>query len=281
AQEWLIALNTSTVRPASLDDKIRAAEDAGFGGLELWSNELSDHAGAGHSLEALGRRLADAGLQVPNIIGLWNCMPESDGERPAALGRVRAQMEEAAKIGARHIAAVPTPDRPKIDLLWAAERYRELLEVGEEYGVTPAVEFVGFFQGINRLGQAVAIAIEARHPKACLVADTFHLHRGGSGFEGVRHLAGSSIACFHLNDAPAQPAQFEQGDEHRVMPGEGILPLPQLIRDLDAIGFRGPLSLELFNRDLWERDAVEVARLGMQRIRAILAEADLGARGDE
>jgi len=278
--EWLISLNTSTIRPASLDDKIRAAETAGYAGLELWSNELTEHAQAGGSLEALGKRLADAGLRVPNIIGLWNCMPESEADRPAALGRVRAQMEEAAKVGARHIAAVPTPDRPNIDVLWAGERYRELLEIGEEYGVRPAVEFVGFFQGISRLGQAAAIGIEARHPRACLVADTFHLYRGGSGFDGVRHLAGSFIACFHLNDAPAQPPQLEQGDEHRVMPGDGILPLPQLIRDLDVIGFRGPLSLELFSRALWERDPLDVARLGVSKIREVIARAEELPRGE-
>jgi len=272
--DWLIALNTSTLRPASLDDKIRAAEAAGFRGLELWSNELTDHANAGGSLEALGKRLAGAGLHVPNIIGLWNCMPESDADRPAALDRVRQQMEEAAKVGARHIAAVPSPDRPNIDLLWAAERYRELLQIGEEFGVTPAVEFVGFFQGTRRLGQAAAIAIEANHPKACLVADTFHLYRGGSGFDGVRHLSGSFIACFHFNDAPAQPPQLEQSDSDRVLPGEGVLPLPQLLRDLTTIGFRGPLSLELFNKDVWAMDPTEAAKLGMRKIREVIAKAD-------
>ncbi|MBM3475058.1 MAG: sugar phosphate isomerase/epimerase [Armatimonadetes bacterium] len=274
ARPWVVTLNTSTVRPASLDDKIRAAEAAGYDGLELWSNELEDHAKAGGSLEALGKRLADAGLKVPNIIGLWNCMPESDAERPAAHDRVRRQMEDAAKVGAAHIAAVPSPDRPSIDLLWAADRYRELLEIGEGFGVVPAVEFVGFFQGINRLGQAAAIGIEANHPQACLVADTFHLFRGASGFDGVRHLSGTFIACFHFNDAPAQPPRTEQGDDDRVLPGDGVLPLPQLLRDLRAIGFNGPLSLELFNRPLWERDPVEVARLGMSKIRAVIEKAD-------
>lgn len=271
---WVIALNTSTIRPASLDEKVRAAEAGGYHGLELWSNELDEYANAGGSLEGFGRRLSDAGLQVPNIIGLWNCMPESDAERVAALDRVKRQLEQAAQVQAAHIAAVPTPDRPNIDLLWAAERYRELIEIGEEYGVIPAVEFVGFFQGINRLGQATAIAIEADHPKACLVADTFHLYRGGSGFAGIRHLSGSFLACFHFNDAPATPPRVEQNDSHRVLPGDGVLPLAELLRDLQSIGFSGPLSLELFKRELWEQDPVEVAKLGMSKVREVIQRAE-------
>ena len=33
-----------------------------------------------------------------------------------------------------------------------------------------------------------------------------------------------------------------------------------LVRDLRRIGFRGVLSLELFNRDYWKQDPVAVAR---------------------
>ena len=38
------------------------------------------------------------------------------------------------------------------------------------------------------------------------------------------------------------------------MVGEGIADLPRVIANLRTIGYHGPLSLELFNRDLWERD---------------------------
>jgi 2-keto-myo-inositol isomerase len=272
---WIITLNTSTIRPSSLDEKIRAASEGGYEGIELWSNEISEYAQSGGSPEALGKRLADLGLVVPNVIGLWNWMPESDDERPETLNRVRRQMEEAAQVGALHIAAVPTPDRPDIDLVWAAERYRELLELGEGIGIIPAIEFVGFLQGVNRLGEASAIAIEADHPQACLVADTFHLYRGGTGFRGVTHLAPSFFASFHFNDVPAEPGQFELKDADRIYPGDGILPLPKLLADLRAVGFHGPLSLEMFNRDHWQQDPVEVAKTGMAKIRRVIAQSEV------
>jgi len=271
---WRLALNASTIRPAAMEEKVRVAAEAGYDGIELWSDEMTRYAEGGGSLRDLGQRIADAGLQVPNIIGIWNWMPQDDAERPAAWEAARRQLDQAAQVKAQHIAAVPTPDRDSIDTLWAAERYRELMALGDEFGITVAFEFVGFLRGVHRLGQAAAIAIEARRRDACLVADTFHLYRGGSGFEGVRHLSGAFYAVFHFNDAPADPPQFEQGDEHRLLPGDGVLPLAQLLRDLREIRFSGVLSLELFNRALWERPPLEVARTGIERMRQLIAASE-------
>jgi len=274
--KWQLALNTSTIRPASLDDKIRAAAEAGFDAIELWSHELSQFEKQRGSLDDLCKKIEDAGLQVVNIIGLWRCMPLDEEEKRKALDSVRTKLEQAARVGSRCIAAIPTPDRADMDVLWAARRYRELLELGKEFGVRVAIEFVGFFKGIHTLGQAAAIAIEANERDACIVADTFHLYRGGSGFNGVTLLSGNAFAICHFNDVPSQPSQFELKDSDRVYPGDGILPLPQFLRDMWKIGFRGPLSLELFNRQEWKKKPTEVARIGMEKMRAVIQESGVG-----
>jgi len=176
-------------------------------------------------------------------------------------------------VGAKCIAVPPSPDRPDMDVLWVAERYGELLALGREFGVRVAIEFIGFFKGISRLGQAMAAGLEANERDACMVPDAFHLFRGGSGFNGVRHLNGDFIAVFHMNDAPAEPPREEQRDQHRVHVGDGVLPLAQLLRDLRDIGYRGALSLELFNRDYWKQDALTVARTGIDKMRQVIAES--------
>jgi 2-keto-myo-inositol isomerase len=269
-----LSLNSSTLGTLGVEEKVRVAAEAGYGGIELWINELDDHAKSGKPLEDLGKRIEDAGLRVPNVIGLWNCMPAEDGQRQAALTEVRRKIEQAQKVRAEHIAAICTPDRPDIDVLWAAERYREIMGIGEEYGIIPGVEFVGFFRGIRTLGQAAAIAIHSNDPRACIVADTFHLYRGGSGFKGVRLLRGAAIAVCHFNDAPAAPPQFEQRDADRVYPGDGILPLVEFVRDLRDIGFSGWLSLELFNRDYFAKPPLDNARTGLAKMKQIVAASE-------
>ncbi|MFQ5808157.1 MAG: sugar phosphate isomerase/epimerase family protein [Armatimonadota bacterium] len=274
ASPWPLALNASTIRPAPLEDKIRIAAEAGYDGIELWTNELERYAGEGKSLDDLRKRIADRGLSVPNTIGLGGAMPGEEEKRPAALEAVRRRLDVAAKVGAECIAAPPSPDREDMDVLWVAERYKELLAIGREFGVRVALEFLAFFKGFNRLGKTAAAAIETDERDACLVPDVFHMFLGGSGFNGIRYLHGDFIAVLHINDAPAEPRRAEQRDQHRVYPGDGILPLVQLLRDLKHIGFRGALSLELFNRDYWQQEPMTVARTGIEKMREVIAKSD-------
>lgn len=273
---WPLALNASTIRPTAPMDKIEIAAATGWDAIELWINDLEDLEKDGHNLKDVAKKIADLGLFVPNIIGLWNCMPDTPEAFEESLAATRERMRRSAEIGSHFVAAIPSPDRADFDLKWGAEMYRRLLEIGRnDYGITVAFEFVGFLQGVHRIGQASAIAIDADDPDACLICDTFHLYRGGSGFNGVKHLQPDFIANFHWNDMPADIPQSEGKDEHRIYPGDGILPLHQVLRDLRAIGYKRTLSLELFVRELWEMDPRDVAAEGLRKMRENIAAASV------
>jgi sugar phosphate isomerase/epimerase len=73
-----------------------------------------------------------------------------------------------------------------------------------------------------------------------------------------------------MNDYPAVPGRAEITDAHRVYPGDGVAPLPAMLRELRRSGFRGVLSLELFNREYWKQDALAVARTGLEKMQAVV-----------
>ena len=272
ASPWPLCLNTSTIKPTPLKDKIRVTADAGYDGIELWIDDLEKYEAEGGDLKTLGAEIRDRGLFVPNIIGLWNSIPADKDAWEKSLVATRRRMRMAAAVGSTHVAAIPGPDRADFDLKWGAARYHDLLEIGrEEFGIIVAFEFVGFLKGINRIGLASAIALDADDPDACLICDTFHLYRGGSGFHGLRQLAPEFIADFHWNDVPANPPREQLGDQHRIYPGDGILPLVQVLSDLIAIGYAGPLSLEMFNREHWKQDPAIVAKTGLAKMRVQVA----------
>jgi sugar phosphate isomerase/epimerase len=102
------------------------------------------------------------------------------------------------------------------------------------------------------------------------VADVFHLIRGGGAIDDLLTIKGDRLANFHINDVPAVPDPSIQTDADRVMVGEGIADLPRVIANLRQIGYRGPISLELFNPDLWAQDPSEVVRRGLERIRSLV-----------
>ena len=272
---WPLCLNTSTIRPASLQDKIKIAAETGYDGVELWIDDLEKYEKEGGSLKELGAQIKEMGLFVPNIIGLWGCMPMDDADFKDSLKATKERMRMSAEVGSGHVAAIPVPDRADFDLAVGVKRYKELLKISrEEYGIIAAFEFVGFFKGIHRLGQAAAIALDADDRDACLIMDTFHLYRGGSGFNGVSLLNKDIIADFHWNDVPASPPRDELGDKDRIFPGDGILPLVGVLKDLKKIGYSGPISLETFNRKHWESDSKEVAAAGRKKIVALIEKAD-------
>jgi len=117
------------------------------------------------------------------------------------------------------------------------------------------------------------VAVAADHPDACLLLDAYHMYRGGSGFACLKLLCGAAMHDFHINDYPADPPREELNDSHRVYPGDGVAPTDAILRDLYATGFRGALSLELFNRDYWKQDVAVVARTGLEKMKAAVQQA--------
>jgi sugar phosphate isomerase/epimerase len=109
--------------------------------------------------------------------------------------------------------------------------------------------------------------MESGHPNACVLPDVYHFYKGGSDPRGVRLLGKDAIGILHVNDYPAKD-RAGITDADRVYPGDGVAPLKQLFRDLRAIGYRGMLSLEVFNRDYWRQDALAVASTGLEKLRS-------------
>ncbi|MCX5682897.1 MAG: sugar phosphate isomerase/epimerase [Planctomycetota bacterium] len=276
-ERWMLSMNVSTIRPAPLEEKITAVAKAGYDGIELWVDEMMKYEKDGKSLDDLGKRIKDAGLVVPDIIGIWNSMPEDPAAKAKLFEDTKPRLAACAKVGAKHIAAIPAPDKPDMDVRWAAERYAELVDLGKPFGVGIALEYGSYLKGIHTLGQAAAIIMEANRPEGSIVADTFHSFNGRSSWEGVRFLAGAAYAVWHVNDVPKECVAGQSKDADRIYPGDGVLPLAQLLKDLWANGFRGPLSLEMFNREEWKKPAAEIARTGIEKMRAVIAKSGVGA----
>lgn len=266
--EFELCLNTSTIRPTGLIRKIEVASLAGFQAIEPWNDEIDAYLAEGGSIAELMSRLADAGLRVAGMIALHSWI-DAEGDAVAPVfAECERRMHQAAQLGARFIVA--SPPQGAVDFNAAGDRFAKLTEMGKRIGVTPSMEFLGFVQGVHTLESALRIA-RAAGPHAPIVADVFHLLRGGGANADLLTISGSQLSIFHINDLPATPPFSEQTDADRVMLGAGVADLPGVIANLRTIGYRGPLSLELFNPKLWRQDPLEVAKTGCERLKALIA----------
>jgi len=266
------SLNTATIRGQKLPvpQQVRITAEAGYDAIEPWLRDLEEFAQGGGNLDDVRKQIADAGITVESAIGFPAWCVDDDAARARGLEQLKRDMELIQRIGGRRIAAPPAGAHATagIDLRKIGERYRAVLEIGRQMGVVAQLEIWGGSKTLSRLSEAIFVAAEAAHPDACVLLDAYHLYKGGSDFAAIRLLNGAAMHTFHINDYPAQPPRDKIGDADRVFPGDGIAPLETLIADLYRAGFRGGFSLELFNRDYWQRDALEVARTGLEKTKA-------------
>jgi 2-keto-myo-inositol isomerase len=276
-QGFRYCLNTSTIRGQNvpLAVEVGIAAKAGYNAIEPWINELEAHVKNGGNLRDLGTRIRDSGLTVESAIGFAEWIVDDEARRKQGLENARRAMDMVRQIGGTRLAAPPAgaTTQNNLNLYRAAERYRDLLNIGQNIGVVPQVEVWGFSQSLSKLGECALVAVEAKHPQACILADVYHLHKGGSEFEGLALLSAASMQVIHMNDYPEKPARAEITDAHRVYPGDGVAPLVPMLRTLRRLGFRGVLSLELFNREYWKQNPLTVAQAGLEKMRALAKQA--------
>jgi len=279
ADGFRFCLNTSTIREPKLgiEREVDIAGAAGYDAIEPWIPTLREFVSGGGKLADLGKRISDAGLTVESAIGFAQWIVDDETRRKDALEEAKRDMDMLREIGGTRIAAPPVGahqgDSPKIELQVVAERFRALLEVGDQTGVVPQLEIWGFSKNLSRLGEVMYVVGETGHPKACLLLDIYHLYRGGSDFTGLALMSDSALQVFHVNDYPATPSREKMSDSDRVYPGDGIAPMSQILNAIGAHGGSIVLSLELFNRDYWKLDPSEVAKTGLAKMKATVEKA--------
>jgi len=262
------ALNSSTIRPTPILEKISIAGEAGYAGIELWHDDIDPYLQSGGTLRDLRRALDDQGLAVPTTIYLAGWFDTTGDEYQRGLEECKRRMEQSVALGAPYIIAGPPAGVADYDI--GAAHYRELLNVGRRIGVLPAMEFLGFVEQLNTVEDALDVMARTEDADATTVVDPFHIFRGGGSVESLAKLTADQIAVSHFNDVPSAPPRALQHDKDRVMPGDGVFDLRRYVDLLRKIGYNRFLSLELFREDLWSEDPLHVARVGLDKMRQIV-----------
>lgn len=273
-------------------ERIEAAAAAGFSAITLWG---PDHARArreGLSDADLRRLLDDAGLTVGELDSVWTWAPGTEGivvpdaENPDGYFSVgEAEIFRIADVvGARSITAspwapksAPHTSRPARDhaLERVAEGFAGLCDRAARHGLLVQLEFLPWTL-VPDLATAAEIVRLADRRNGGIVIDAWHLFRTESDPGVVRSVAGDRIIALQLADAPAAAeSDLATATLHaRRLPGEGELPLVELLRVLRALDAPAPIGIEVFSDDLHRLGAREAARRAADSTRALLARAN-------
>jgi sugar phosphate isomerase/epimerase len=243
---------------------------AGCSSVEVWFTKLETYLEA-HAIEDVRYWLEKTRLQLA-VASFQGGLLVSQGEsRHLAweLFRRRLDLCRELAIGTIVVACdVPAPlsqqaiERVQVSLVQVAQ------EAGQR-GVRAALEFQASSALGNNLQTAAALVAETASPYLGLCLDAFHWHVGPSKTEDLGCLNASNLFHVQVCDLADTPRELA-ADSQRILPGEGDISLAPLIARLRGIGYKGCVSVELMNPQLWQVPPLQLADAGLASLRRLL-----------
>jgi sugar phosphate isomerase/epimerase len=215
-------------------------------------------------------RLADTGISVLDTEFL-RFEPEH------LVGVPEGFLEVSARLGAKNVlvmSAEPHETR-------TVERFCELSDRAAAYGLQVCLEFA-IYTGVRTLAHAVRVVARSKRPNASVLVDALHFSRSGGLPAHVAEVDPALLRYAQICDASANmpgpgdaPALIREARTGRLLPGEGVLPLAELVAALPP---GAPLAIEAPCRSTADLSALERATRAHRALAALLERAPNGPR---
>lgn len=256
-----LAINRWSLRTTPIQAFLETTAAAGIEAVGLWRQDVEEV-----GLEALRRRVDDAGLRVSTLCRGGFLTGAGRDERTAALADNRRAIDEAAALGAPTLVLVVGGiSREDKDIAGARERVTEgianLALYAEQAGVTLSIEplhpmFAADRAVVSTIDQALDIAEATGSPAAGVVVDTYHVWWDPYLERAIQRAAASdrlfSYQVCDWNLPLAAEPLFSRG-----YMGDGYIDFPSITRMIAATGYTGDIEVEIFNEDVWAAPAAE------------------------
>ncbi|WP_017586058.1 sugar phosphate isomerase/epimerase and 4-hydroxyphenylpyruvate domain-containing protein [Nocardiopsis ganjiahuensis] len=261
----------------TLEEKLSAAAEVGFDGVEIFENDLIASPLAPREIRALAGEL---GLTIDLYQPFRDFEGVDDTRLAANLRRAEAKFALMVELGVDTLLVCSNATPSAIgDDARSATQLRALAETAEPYGVRVAYEALAWGSHVSTYGHSWRIVEAADHPSLGVCLDSFHILSRDDDPAGIRDIPAEKIFFLQLADAPRMDMNVLQWSRHhRCFPGQGGFDLTAFTDHVIAAGYRGPLSLEVFN-DVFR--ASDPDRTAADALRSLSALEDAVARTRE
>ena len=268
-----LAIHQNTSAGAGYRKSLEGWSRAGIKYVEITAALLDEFLKT-DSLAAAHRVLTDLALTPVScacgVQGLW----EPNPNHAASLENLKKRCEMFATLGLTHIYA-PTATTQKItqdDYKIGVDNMREVGEIARQFRMMAMAEFVRTSSFISTLPTLLKMTRAAAHPNLAPLLDCYHFWSGLSKLEDLDLIRPGEIGHVHFQDVPDMPRELLDNTT-RLIPGDGISPLPRILRKLADKGYAGPLSVELFLPRFQQADPFELAKEIRQKAESVMRQA--------
>ncbi|MFZ4807682.1 MAG: bifunctional sugar phosphate isomerase/epimerase/4-hydroxyphenylpyruvate dioxygenase family protein [Hyphomicrobiaceae bacterium] len=241
-----------------LNEKLEAIAAAGFKGVELFENDLLSFNG---STADVRRMLDDLGLQIITFQPFRDFEGMPGDRRARVFQRAERKLDVMQELGCELLMVCSNVSPESLGGIdRAAADLRELGERAAKRGCRVGFEALAWGRHINDYRDAWEAVRRADHPAIGLVLDTFHILARKTDLGAIRNVPRDRISLVQVADAPVLDMDYLSWSRHyRSFPGQGDLALGAFMDVLQATGYEGWLSLEIFNDQFRAGSARSVA----------------------
>ena len=230
----------------TLPEKLEAIAAAGFDGVEIFENDLLYYAGSPREIR---QRCADLGLSI----SLFQPFRDFEGCRRNRLERnldraerkfdLMQELETDLVLVCSNVAADSSGEHQLL-----VDDLRLLAERAGARGLRIGYEALAWGRHVNTWQQVWKIVQAADHPSLGMILDSFHTLSLKGDSSAIAQVPGDKIFFVQMADAPILAMDVLEWSRHfRCFPGQGEFDLAGFLAPILASGYRGPLSLEIFN----------------------------------
>ena len=256
----------------TLDQKLVAARDAGFEGVEIFEPDL---VASPASPEAIRARAEELGLSLDlyqpfrDFEGVGPDLLEQNLRRATAKFALMNRLGIETMLLCSNVATARSGDEQL-----AAAQLRVLGDLAERFGVRVAYEALAWGRFVDSYEAAARIVRLADHDRVGVCLDSFHILSKDHNPEAIETIPADKIFFVQLADAPLLSMDvLSWSRHHRLFPGEGGFDLGAFMGHLMRTGYDGPISLEVFNDTFRQSDPRATAIAARRSLRWLENEA--------
>lgn len=237
-----------------LEAKLEAMQQAGFSQVMLKANDLVGHP---QGWQAAVKAVRASGLRGTGFQVLRDFEGLSGHLHQYKVDIAKTMLEMCAALGCDVLLACSsTSTHATTDLDAIARDLRKLAMLAIPFGIKIAYEGLSWGRTVNEFTTAWDVVCRADCPNLGIGFDSFHILAAKTPLERMDDLDPAKIFLVQLSDFMWQETRtFEErmatARTFRVFPGEGVHTheLVQMVLKLDALGYTGDYSFEVFNDD--------------------------------
>lgn len=258
-----LAINSVSTESPGLASSLAAYQAAGFQQVEFVLSHLRDYLADGHAPEDARRLIERHDLAcIGGFDGTLLCFADADEQRENH-DRVVDNAVLLSKLGGTKLVVgsdgPPDPEACEDPMGRMAGVFGQVAARIRHTGVTLCLEF-NWSPLVKSLRTAAEIAARSGAPNVGVLFDPAHYHCTPTKFDQINATTVPYIRHVHVNDMRDKPGELSNCNDDRVLPGAGCLDLTALFGALEAHGYRGFFSIEMFSRELWAMPAAEAAK---------------------